>query len=302
MTVISIIGAPTDIGANISGCELAPSVLRGAGLVEVLCAQGVQVTDFGDICGPANPFEHPLGGIRHLDRVFEWNSAIFSSVHAALEDGALPILVGGDHSLAIGSISAVARFCRSRKKPLHVLWIDAHADSNHFSTSPTGNIHGMPVACLLGHGPAPLVGLAGYIPAISVTDISLIGVRAVDVGEQRFIDDVGLRLFDMDHIESHGMRATIESILKELPLNSHLHVSFDIDGLSPTVAPGVGTPEVGGLTYLDAKEIMDSIARANLLGSLDIVELNPLKDIAGTTSRITLDMVRFLFNKCCAIP
>ncbi len=220
-----------------------------------------------------------------------------AAVHEELQVGRLPILLGGDHSLGIGSISAVARHCRERGRRLRVLWLDAHADFNTPTLSPSGNLHGMPVACLCGFGPRELVELGGATPALRPEWVRQIGVRSVDDGEKRFIHEQGLEVFDMRHVDELGMRATMEQALAGLDADTHLHLSFDVDFLDPEIAPGVGTTVPGGPTYREAQLCMEMIADSGRLGSLDIVELNPALDVRNRTAAVTVDLVESLFGK-----
>ena len=195
-----LIGAPTDIGAGARGASMGPEALRVAGLQPALQAHGLAVRDIGNLLGPANPWLPPQGGYRHLREVRAWNEAVHAAVGQALQGGELPILLGGDHCLAMGSISAVARHCRQLGKKLRVLWLDAHADFNTSALTPSGNLHGMPVAVLCGHGPAELVGLGGFSeqdPALKPKWVRQIGIRSVDPGEKRFVHEQGLEVFDM---------------------------------------------------------------------------------------------------------
>ncbi|MEP6791580.1 MAG: arginase family protein, partial [Ramlibacter sp.] len=175
MKTVSLIGAPTDVGASVRGAGMGPDALRVAGLAETLRAGKLDVIDRGNLAGPPNPWSVPSGGLRHLDEVVAWNRSVFDSVAQVLAAGGIPLLMGGDHCLAIGSISAVAAHCRREKKHLRVIWLDAHSDINTEAISPSGNLHGMPVACLLGHGPAALTGWSGEPFAITPEDIDFIG-------------------------------------------------------------------------------------------------------------------------------
>ena len=230
---ISLIGAPTDIGAGSRGASMGPEALRVAGIVGVLQGHGLEVLDRGNLAGPANPWLPPVDGYRHLAEVVAWNQAVHDAMLAELGLGRLPILLGGDHCLGIGSISAVARHCREAGKKLRVLWLDAHADFNTNALTPSGNIHGMPVACLCGHGPQALVEIGGTVPAIQAKVVRQIGIRSVDQGEKRFVHQVGLEVFDMRYIDEMGMRHTMELALATLDDKTHLHVSFDVDFLDP---------------------------------------------------------------------
>ncbi len=297
MRPVSIIGAPTDIGASVIGARMGPEALRVAGIVEAVARYGCLVRDCGDVAGPLNPQQGPVDGFRHLHEVAEWNRKLHEAVYRELSDERLPLMIGGDHCLAIGSISAVARHCRERGEKLRILWLDAHADFNTSAITPSGNIHGMPVACLCGHGPAELTGIGGHVPAISPADIRQIGIRSVDEGEKRFLREQGVEVFDMRYIDEVGMRHTLELALAGLDDNTHLHVSFDVDFLDPEIAPGVGTTVRGGPTYREAQLCMEMIADTGRLGSLDIVELNPALDNRNMTAELAVDLVESLFGK-----
>jgi len=294
---ISLIGAPTDIGAGTRGASMGPEALRVAGLAAVLQAQGLQVQDCGDVSGPRNPWQAPVEGYRHLSEVVAWNQALHAAVYAELGQGRLPIVLGGDHCLGIGSISAVARHCRDTGKKLRVLWLDAHADFNTNTLTPSGNLHGMPVACLCGLGPQALIEIGGQVPAIEPAWLRQIGIRSVDAGEKRLVHAHNLEVFDMRFIDEQGMRATMDLALAGLDAHTHLHVSFDVDFLDPAIAPGVGTTVRGGPTYREAQLCMEMIADTGLLASLDIMELNPALDERNRTAELAVDLVESLFGK-----
>ena len=294
---VSLIGVPTDIGAGVRGARMGPEALRVAGLAEALAQSGLDVRDCGNLRGPANPWLTPVDGYRHLSEVAEWNTLTHNVVYTELQAGRLPIMLGGDHCLGIGSISAVARHCRDQGKKLRVLWLDAHADFNTAALTPSGNIHGMPVACLCGHGPQELIEIGGHIPAINAREIVQIGIRSVDAGEKRFVHEMGIEVFDMRFIDEMGMRHTMERALQGLDANTHLHVSLDVDFLDPDIAPGVGTTVRGGPNYREAQLCMEMIADTGLLASLDIVELNPALDVRNQTAELAVDLVESLFGK-----
>ncbi len=294
---ISIIGAPTDIGAGTRGASMGPEALRVAGIVPILEAHGLSVIDRGNLSGPTNPWLPPVDGYRHLKEVALWNRAVHDAVHAELALRRLPILLGGDHCLGIGSISAVARFCRENGKKLRVLWLDAHADFNTNVLTPSGNVHGMPVACLCGHGPKELTEIGGTVPAISPKVVRQIGIRSVDPGEKRFVHEQDLEVFDMRYIDEMGMRHAMELALATLDVNTHLHVSFDVDFLDPEIAPGVGTTVAGGPTYREAQLCMEMIADTGRLASLDVMELNPALDVRNKTANLAVDLIESLFGK-----
>ena len=294
---VALIGAPTDVGAGTRGASMGPEALRVAGLQTALERQGLSVQDCGNLHGPANPWLPPVDGYRHLAEVTVWNQLVHDAVHAALAQNHLPMLLGGDHSLAIGSISAVARHCRAESKALRVLWLDAHADFNTRAITPSGNLHGMPVACLCGFGPEALTQLSGHTPAIAPAWIRQIGVRSVDAGEKQWVHQQGLEVFDMRYLDEHGMRQTMEQALLGLDENTHLHLSLDVDFLDPTIAPGVGTPVPGGPTYREALLCMEMLADTGLLASLDVMELNPALDEHNRTALLVVDLIESLFGK-----
>jgi arginase len=296
-TKISLIGAPTDIGAGSRGASMGPEALRVANIGPVLEGHGLEVLDRGNLAGPANPWQPPVDGYRHLNEVVAWNQAVHEAVYAELQQGRLPILLGGDHCLGIGSISAVARHCRETGKKLRVLWLDAHADFNTHTLTPSGNIHGMPVACLCGFGPQALIEIGGTVPALSPKSIRQIGIRSVDPGEKRLVHEAGLDVFDMRYIDEMGMRHAMELALATIDANTHLHVSFDVDFLDASIAPGVATTVQGGPTYREAQLCMEMIADTGRLASLDVMELNPALDVRNGTALVAVDLIESLFGK-----
>lgn len=294
---VSLIGAPTDVGAGHRGARLGPEALRIAGLGEALVKRGVDVIDRGNLDGPRNPWQKPVEGYRHLPEVVAWNRAVMDAVLAELRGGRLPILLGGDHCLGMGSITAVARHCRETGQKLRVLWLDAHADFNTSDVTPSGNVHGMPVACLCGLGPRELTHLGGDAPAVHPEAFRQIGIRSVDEGEKRLVKEHGLDVYDMRYIDEVGMKRAMEEALDGVDENTHLHVSFDVDFLDPSIAPGVGTTVPGGPNYREAQLVMEMIADSGRMGSLDIVELNPIIDKRNRTARLAVDLVESLFGK-----
>jgi arginase len=294
---VSLIGAPTDVGAGLRGASMGPDALRIAGLGQALAERGVDVLDRGNLRGPGNPWATPVEGYRHLDEVVAWNRAVMDAVGAELRDGRMPIVLGGDHCLAIGSITAVARHCREQGKQLRVLWLDAHADFNTDQVTPSGNLHGMPVTCLCGIGPDALTRLGGDAPAMRPDQIRQIGIRSVDLGEKRLVQEYNLDIYDMRYIDEVGMKRAMEEALQGVDAGTHLHVSFDVDILDPSIAPGTGTTVPGGVNYREAQLIMEMIADTGRLGSLDIVEVNPALDHRNATAVLAVDLVESLFGK-----
>jgi arginase len=294
---VSLIGAPTDVGASVVGCRLGPGALRLAGIREALERFGVDVADRGDVAGPDNPMAPPVDGYRHLPEVTAWNHALHDAVYAEVSSGRMPIMLGGDHCLAIGSVSAVARHCREQGRKMRLLWFDAHADFNTASITPSGNMHGMPVAVLTGHGPQALVELSGEVPALASTDVRQIGLRDVDLGEKKLLHERRIEVFDMRYLDEVGVREAMRMALDGLDEDTHLHVSLDLDFLDDSIAPGVGTPVRGGPTYREAHLCMEMIADSGRLGSLDIVELNPALDVRSETARLAVDLLESLVGK-----
>ena len=294
---ISLIGAPTDVGAGSRGASMGPEALRVADILTVLQSHGLEVVDRGNLNGPTNPWQPPVDGYRHLDEVVAWNRSVYDAVYAELALGRSPVLLGGDHSLAIGSISAVARHCREAGKKLRVLWLDAHADFNTSGITPSGNLHGMPLSCLCGYGPPALLEIGSHVPAISPKVVRQIGIRSVDPGEKRLVHEAGLEVFDMRFIDEMGMRHAMELALATIDINTHLHVSFDVDFLDADTAPGVATTVRGGPTYREAQLCMEMIADTAALASLDVMELNPALDVRNRTAEVAVDLVESLFGK-----
>ncbi len=294
---ISLIGVPTDIGAGHRGASMGPEALRVAELASHLERRGLTVVDRGNVHGPLNPWLPPDHGYRHLAEVAAWNTATHEAVYRELADGKLPIMLGGDHCLGIGSISAVARHCREQGLKLRVLWLDAHTDFNTAAATPSGNIHGMPVACLCGNGPQQLTGIGGHTPAITPDMVRYIGIRSVDDDEKRLVRESRMQVYDMRRIDEIGMRGVMTEALADVDAETHLHVSFDVDFLDPPIAPGVGTTVRGGPTYREAQLCMEMIADTGRVGSLDIVELNPAFDHRNATAKLAVDLVESLFGK-----
>ncbi len=295
---IALVGAPTDIGAGARGGSMGPEALRVAGLQPALESLDLPVTDRGDVVGPANPMQPPREGYRHLDEVVAWCGSVRDAVGAALAAGELPVLLGGDHSLAIGSIAAVARHCRQRGKKLLVVWLDAHADYNVPATSPSGNIHGMPAAVISGHGHPKLLAIGDQTPIVAPSSIVQIGVRSVDPTEKALVIRNGSVTFDMRQVDELGMRRIVERALERVVReDTHLHVSLDVDFLDPGIAPGVATVVPGGPNYREAQLCMEMLHDSGVLGSLDVVELNPAADEKNRSARLAVELVQSLFGK-----
>lgn len=302
LTQATLIGLPTDVGASRLGAAMGPDALRVAQLGPALERLGVRVHDLGNLAGPANPRgARDMDGLRNLAECLRWNQIAHDAVLQVLEQSRLPILLGGDHTLATGSISAIARHCRAAGKQLRVLWLDAHSDCNTPASSPTGNLHGMPVSSLCGLGPRELASLSGSIPALPASAFCQIGLRSVDESEKHMIRELNLEVYDMRAIDELGMREVMRRALAGLfgpgSEDIHLHLSFDVDFLDPDIAPGTGTPVRGGPTYREAQLCMEMIADTGRLASLDIVELNPALDMRNQTAELVVDLVQSLFGQ-----
>ncbi|WP_339860908.1 arginase [Paremcibacter congregatus] len=295
---ISLIGVPSDIGASDRGACMGPEALRVAGLAEELMDLGFEVKDTGNLYGPKNPENPPENGYRHLKENVIWSKNIQEAVFSEIHDGNLPITLGGDHAMSIGSIAAIARHCADQKKKLCVIWIDAHADFNTCDTSPSGNIHGMPVAVAAGYGPKELLAIGHKVPMVDAPDIYQVGIRSVDKHEKELVVEAGVVVYDMRCIDEIGMRETMHQILKEVEeKDACLHVSFDVDSLDPTIAPGVATTIPGGLTYREAQLCMEMIHDSGRMISLDIMEINPALDKQNGTAKLAVDLTTSLFGR-----
>jgi arginase len=277
---------------------MGPEALRVAGLDLMLRKMGFTVADAGNIAGPPNPDAAVKGGYRHLAETAEWCRNLQAAVTASLAAGRLPLVMGGDHSIAIGSIAAVARHCAAAKIPLTVVWLDAHADFNTPQTSPSGNIHGMPVAVLCGEGPPELAGLGGRAPILAPDQIIQLGIRSVDHVEKAAVLKAGLTVYDMRAIDERRMRDVMKDVVAHITKRGgHLHLSFDVDFLDPSIAPGVGTTVTGGPTYRESQLCMEMLYETGLLGSLEITELNPALDLRNQTAELVVELVASLFGE-----
>ena len=293
---IGLIGAPTDVGAGGRGADLGPAALRAAGLAPAHGAAGRRVVDRGDVAGPDNPEQVADHGLRHLRETVAWCRAVRNAVAESLEAEEVPILLGGDHALSIGSVAAVARHCERRDRPLCVLWLDAHPDFNTAATSPSGNIHGMSAATLCGEGHPDLLALGHTVPLVETRHMFQLGARSVDRLERERLAAQALALHDMEEIRARGMEAVLNDVLAAVAeLGAHLHVSLDLDFIDPAAAPGVGTPVAGGASEREAQRCMDRIHASGLMGSLDVVELNPAHDVDHRTAGLAVSLVERIF-------
>jgi len=297
---IRVIGVPLDMGASRRGVDMGPSAMRVAGLEARLEKLGHQVTDGGNIrVEIAETQPHGTDSARYLAEIAETCTRTAEAVVKTLEEGMTPLVLGGDHSLAAGSISGVAEFYRRQGQNIGVLWIDAHSDINTPETSPSGNVHGMPLAALLGLGPEPLANIYGYAPKISGENTVLVGVRDIDLAERENIRRAGVtHVYTMRDIDERGMRAVMEEALRAAGEGTAgYHVSLDMDWIDPEDAPGVGTPVRGGATYREAHLAMEILADDGRLLSFEIVEVNPILDEHNRTADLAVELACSAFGK-----
>ncbi|MEZ5337974.1 MAG: arginase [bacterium] len=296
---ISIIGFPMDLGAGRRGVDMGPSALRIARVAQQLEELGHEVHDEGDIsiAGPeTEKIPHP--NHRYMPEIARACGKLASWFRRSLDSGHFPIALGGDHSMAIGSIAGIASHCRERNLRLGVLWVDAHADINTPETTPSGNIHGMPMAVSLGRGPAELVNIGFEGAKLSPQDVSYIGLRSVDPGEARAVHELEIEYFAMPDIDRQGVPVIIDKVLERLSGRvDHLHVSFDMDAIDPRIAPGVGTPVFGGLTYREAHLVMETLAQCPCFSSLELVEVNPVLDSVNRTAELGAELIASALGK-----
>jgi len=290
---VHIIGVPLDLGAGRRGVDMGPSALRIAGLGERVQELGYQVTDKGDLVVPIPETQQPGDErkkyVRDIARVC---TALYQSALESLEAGALPIVLGGDHSVAAGSVAASAATARRARQLMGLIWVDAHGDMNTPASSTSGNVHGMPLAALLGSEPAELSEIGGFAPKVTPEHTVLIGVRNLDPGEKLRVRDSRVHVFTMKDIDRAGIAAVAEQAIQLAGRGTAgLHVSFDMDVCDPSVAPGVGTAVKGGLDYREAHMIMEMIADSGMLRALDVVEVNPTLDIQNNTAALGTELV-----------
>ena len=294
---IHVIGVPLDLGGNRRGVDMGPSALRIAGLGGRLSALGREVVDRGNVASPV-PETRARGHARkkYMPEIARVCRQVYKTARASHDDGALPVVLGGDHSVAVGSIAAAAASQRARGEALGLLWIDAHGDMNTPETTPSGNVHGMALAASVGPEPIELARIGDvtpgdYTPAVSPAHTVLIGVRNLDDAERERVVASGIHVYTMKDIDRDGMAAVAQRALRVAGNGTGgIHVSFDLDVCDPTIAPGVGTPVKGGLSYREAHLLMESVADSGGLRSLDLVEVNPILDTANTTAELGVEL------------
>jgi arginase len=294
-----LIGVPLDLGGNRRGVDMGPSSIRISGLADQLGGLGVTVTDKGDVPSPLAEIKGPGDPrkryIRDIARVCQ---KLYQTALASLHDGALPIVLGGDHSLGAGSVAATATWMRSRSQPLGLIWVDAHADINSPATSPSGNVHGMPLAALLGGEPLELARIGGPDASVRPEHTVLVGIRNLDDREKEIVKASGVHAFTMKDIDRLGIAGVMDRALAVASAGTGgIHVSFDLDVCDPAIAPGVGTPVKGGLDYREAHYVMEAVAESGRLVALDLVEVNPALDLRNTTAELATELAMSALGK-----
>jgi arginase len=296
---VHLIGVPLDLGGNRRGTDMGPSAFRIAGLGEQLGKLGLTVVDKGDIVTP-NPETKGPGDVhkRYVKDIARVCQKLFQSGLASLDEGALPLVLGGDHSLGAGSVAAASAFYRRRGEKLGLIWVDAHGDMNRPNTSDSGNVHGMPLAALLGSEPAELARFAGDEPAIEAANTVLVGIRNLDEIEKQLVRDSKVHVFTMKDVDRLGITEVMDRALTlACDGTAGVHVSFDMDVCDPSIAPGVGTPVKGGLNYREAHVVMEMVAERGRLTSLDLVEVNPTLDLRNQTAELGVELALSALGK-----
>jgi len=288
-----------DLGAGRRGVDMGPSAIRIAGLNQAVALLGYQVTDAGNVhVHPPEAVEEMNPRARYLAQIADAAEELAGRVEAALEEGALPIILGGDHSIAIGSVAGLASYHRKRDEHVGIIWLDAHADSNTPETTPSGNIHGMPLAALLGYGARELTHVAGFAPKVLPENSVIIGARSIDPGERGFIKSHGIRVFTMSELDERGMADVIAEAVEIATLNTAgFHVTMDMDFLDPFYAPGVGTPERGGATYREGHLAMEKSAESGRVLSVELTEVNPVFDVSNQTAQLAVELILSALGK-----
>jgi arginase len=288
-----------DLGAGRRGVDMGPSVIRIAGLNQALARLGFEVVDAGNIhVHPPEAMEQINPRARYLPEIGAAVEELSGIVESALQDGAMPVILGGDHSIAIGSASGVASHYRKRGEKIGIIWLDAHTDINTPETSPSGNIHGMPLAALLGYGPNQLTGVAGFAPKVLPQHTAIVGTRSVDPGERELLRRLDIPVFTMSDLDERGIGAVTEDAIEIASRSTAgFHVTIDMDFLDPFYAPGVGTPERGGATYREAHLAMEKVAASGRVLSVEVTEVNPLLDTVNQTAQLAVELILSALGK-----
>lgn len=296
---IQIISVPLDLGASRRGTDAGPSAVRIAGLGRSLRKLGYTVLTDKDISVPAMETRHDDSHkTRFKSEILSVCTELASETRGALAAGNIPLVIGGDHSIAMGTVAGVSAHYRERGEDIGLIWFDAHGDMNLPDTSPTGNIHGMPLAHLLGRGDPDLAGIGGVIPAIKPENVALIGIRDIDDGERRIIRESGVKTFTMRDIDELGMTTVCRQALETVTRNTAgFHISFDVDGCDPSVIPGSGTLVPGGVSFREAHQLLENCADTGLMTSMEVVELNPFLDQANISAERAVTLIQSAFGR-----
>jgi len=296
---VTFIGVPLDLGAGRRGGDMGPSAMRSAGIHATVRSLGYDVEDAGDVeVAIQETQEQGDPRLKFLKEIRATCEALRERVIAALQKGRTPVVLGGDHSIAMGTIAGVSRFHRERGGKIGLVWFDAHGDMNTPETSPSGNIHGMPLAAALGLGESSLSGLSGATPMVDGARAAVVGLRDVDPAERENLKDSGIGAFTMRDIDERGMRTVMEEAIKRASSGTEgIHVSFDLDGMDPEFAPGVGTPSPGGISYREAHLAMEMLADTEMVISAELVEVNPILDQSNRTAHLGVGLLASLLGK-----
>ena len=290
---ITVIGFPMDLGSGRRGVDMGPSALRIAGLESKLEQLGYKVEDTGDInieIMEKQKLHDPK--LRYLNEILKTSKVLASRVEKVLEQNKFPLCIGGDHSMALGTIAGVSSYCKKNKLTLGVIWIDAHTDMNTDDTTFSGNIHGMPLAASMGLGNAELVNLYGFAPKLKPENCAIIAARSIDIEERKNIKKLNPSVYTMSDVDKLGIHRIISRVLKQFKEKvDHIHVSFDVDSVDPNFAPGVGTPVPGGLNYREAHSLMESIAECGCMSSLEVAEVNPILDVHNSSAMFAAELI-----------
>lgn len=296
---VRVIGVPMDLGAGRRGVDMGPSAIRIAGVHRHLTDLGLEVIDDGNVAVvEPESSDHGPASARFLEPIYDACNLLRLRVRRALDDGDVPVVLGGDHSIAIGTVSGVAEHFRQSDKSIGLIWVDAHADMNTPQSSPSGNIHGMPLAVLLGIGDEKLVGLGGFSPKVQRENVCLVGIRNLDEQEKRIVRESGVHAYTMRDVDERGMKAVAEECIGHASAGTGgFHVSFDLDGMDPADAPGVGTAVKGGLNWREANLLLELVADSGGMSSIEITELNPVFDVRNQSGAVAVDLIDSAFGK-----
>ncbi|HTP87231.1 MAG TPA: arginase [Bryobacteraceae bacterium] len=292
-TSIAIIGAPLDLGSGRRGVDMGPSAVRVANIFTRVASLGYDVVDLGNVnVAQAEMFPEGEASAKYLPQIADTCSSLATMVEGAMDAGRMPIVLGGDHSIAAGSVSGVSAHYRKKNRKIGLIWVDAHADMNTPETSPSGNVHGMPLACCIGIGPRELTSIGGHSPQVDPHNVALVGIRSVDRREREHVRQSGVTTFTMRDIDERGLRNVMEEAIRIASAGTEaIHVSYDMDVVDPKEAPGVGTPVKGGFTWREAHLTMETLSDSGLMCSMDVVEVNPVIDEANRTAVLAVELI-----------